>query len=61
MAWLYLILATVPETAGTTSTKYAKGSTRLAPSVAVGTFYALGIVLLTLTLRSIDISVARAV
>ena len=55
---MYPILAIPSETAGTTSTKYAEGLTRLAPSVAVGIFYAPSIVLLTLTLRSIGISVA---
>ena len=61
MAWVYLILAILSETAGTTSMKYAEGFTRLVPSVAVGVFYAVSIVLLTMTLRSIDISVAYAV
>lgn len=61
MAWLYLVLAILAEVAGTTSMKLAEGFTRAVPSVFVVLFYGLSIVLLTLALRTMDVSVAYAV
>jgi small multidrug resistance pump len=61
MAWVYLILAILTEVAGTTSMKLSDGFTRLVPSVSVAFFYGLSIGLLTMSLRSIDVSVAYAV
>ncbi|MEW6635505.1 MAG: multidrug efflux SMR transporter [Actinomycetota bacterium] len=61
MAWLYLILAIVSEVAGTTSMKLSEGFTRAGPSVMILVFYAISLFLLTLSLRSIDVSVAYAI
>ena len=61
MAWAYLLLAILAEVAGTTNMKLSEGFTRLVPSVQVFLFYGLSIVLLTLALKSIDVSVAYAV
>ena len=61
MAWLYLVLAILTEVAGTTSMKLAEGFTRTVPSLFVVFFYGLSIVLLTLALRTMDVSVAYAV
>jgi small multidrug resistance pump len=61
MAWLYLILAILAEVAGTTSMKAAEGFTRFVPSVLMAVFYGLSIILLTLTLKTMDVSIAYAV
>lgn len=61
MAWLYLILAILTEVAGTTSMKLSEGFTRPVPSVFVAVFYGVSIVLLTLALKTMDVSVAYAV
>jgi len=61
MAWVYLFLAIVAEVTGTTSMKLAEGFTKLVPSILVAVFYGLSIVLLTLALRTMDVSVAYAV
>lgn len=61
LAWVYLVLAIVSEVAGTTSMKLSEGFTRVGPSVMILVFYAISLVLLTLSLRSIDVSVAYAI
>ena len=61
MGWVYLVLAIVAEVAGTTSMKLSEGFTRAGPSVAIFAFYGLAFTLLTLALKSFDISVAYAV
>ena len=61
MAWVYLFLAIVAEVTGTTSMKLAEGFTKLVPSILVAFFYGLSIVLLTLALRTMEVSVAYAV
>lgn len=61
MGWAYLVAAILLEVAGTTSMKLSEGFTRLGPSVAIFVFYGLAFVLLTLALKSFDVSVAYAV
>ena len=61
MAWVYLVLAILAETAGTVSMKLSEGFTRLVPSVSVLFFYLVSISLLVLTLKRIDIGVAYAI
>ena len=61
MGWLYLVLAIVAEVSGTTSMKLSEGFTRAGPSVAIFAFYGISFALLTLALKSFDISVAYAV
>jgi small multidrug resistance pump len=61
MSWIWLTLAIVLEVCGTTSMKLSEGFTRLAPSIAIGVFYAASIVSLTFAVRRIDLAVAYAV
>jgi len=61
MGWFYLIVAIACEVAGTTSMKYAAGFTRLGPSLAVVVCWSLAVVFLTLSLKTLAISVAYAV
>lgn len=61
MGWVYLLAAILLEVAGTTSMKLSEGFTKLGPSVAIFVFYGLAFVLLTLALKSFDVSVAYAV
>ncbi len=61
MAWIYLILAILFEVTGTTSMKLADGFRNPIPSAAVFLCYGISISLLTLAVRSIDISVAYAI
>lgn len=61
MGWLYLVAAILAEVAGTTSMKLSEGFARLGPSLAMFAFYAVAFVLLTLALKSFEVSVAYAV
>lgn len=61
MAWLYLALAIVSEVAGTTSMKLSEGFTRPGWAVGIFVFYGLSIYLLTLSLKTIDVSVSYAI
>lgn len=61
MGWAYLALAIAAEVAGTTSMKLSEGFTRAGPSVAIFVFYGLAFALLTMALKSFDVSVAYAV
>jgi small multidrug resistance pump len=60
MNWLILFAAIALEVAGTTSMKFSEGFTRLIPSLAMFVFYLSSLALLTLALRTIDVSVAYA-
>ena len=60
-AWLLLLGAIVLEVAGTTSMKLSDGFTKLVPSVFIFVFYAISFILLTLTLKQINVSIAYAV
>ena len=61
MHWFTLILAIIFEVFGTTAMKLSAGFTKLLPSLAMGLFYILSLVLLTLTLKKIDVSIAYAI
>jgi len=61
MPWLYLILAILFEVTGTTAMKLSDGFQHPLPSVTVFVCYACSIGLLTLAVRSIDVSVAYAI
>jgi len=61
MHWLTLVLAIIFEVAGTTAMKLSEGFTKTLPSVAMALFYILSLVMLTLTLKKIDVSVAYAI
>lgn len=57
---LYLAAAILLEVAGTTSMKLAEGFTRLGPSFCILLFYGAAFTVLTLALRTLDLSVAYA-
>ena len=61
MSVLYLPAAIVLEICGTTSLKLSHGFTRIGPAGAVVVCYAASFALLSLALRSIDLSIAYAV
>jgi small multidrug resistance pump len=61
MHWFTLLLAILFEVAGTTAMKLSEGFTKPLPSVAMALFYILSLVMLTLTLKKIDVSVAYAI
>ena len=61
MHWFTLILAIIFEVLGTTAMKLSVGFTKLLPSLAMGLFYILSLIMLTLTLKKIDVSVAYAI
>ena len=60
-AWTYLIIGIFFETAGTTALKLSNGFTNLGPSVLCVVFFTISLYLVSLSIRSIDISVAYAV
>jgi small multidrug resistance pump len=59
--WLLLAGAIVCEVAGTTSMKLSQGFSRLAPSIMIFCFYGLSFVLLTLVLKTLEVSTVYAV
>ncbi|MFN7001939.1 MAG: DMT family transporter [Roseinatronobacter sp.] len=61
MHWLYLGVAILFETIGTTALKASDGMTRLIPSVVVVVSYVLAFWLLALVLRVIPVGVAYAI
>lgn len=61
MNWLFLALAIALEVCGTTSMKLSEGFAKLLPSIMIFVFYGLSFAALTVTLKSIDVSVAYAV
>ena len=60
MSWLYLVLAIVLETFGTTSLKLSNGFTILFPSIGAVVSYALSFLFLSYALRTIEMSIAYA-
>lgn len=60
-SWLYLLLAIILEVTGTIFLKLSEGFTKVLPSVAMLFFYALGLTVLAMALKKIDIGVAYAV
>ncbi len=61
ISWILLIIAIVLEVTGTICMKLSDGFTKLIPVIAMLTFYLLGLSLLALTLKIIDLSIAYAV
>ncbi len=60
-SWILLVAAILFEVAGTTSMKLSAGFTKLTPSVLIFVFYALAFGALTLTLKTLDVSVVYAI
>jgi small multidrug resistance pump len=61
MEWIILIFAILTEVAGTTAMKLSRGFTRIGPSIAMGAFYIISFVLLTMALKKINVGVAYAI
>lgn len=61
ISWILLVIAIVLEVSGTISMKLSDGFTKLGPVIAMFIFYGLGLSLLALALKKIDVSVAYAV
>ncbi|MDM8561562.1 multidrug efflux SMR transporter [Candidatus Parabeggiatoa sp. HSG14] len=61
ISWIILIVAIVLEVSGTISMKLSDGFTKIVPIIAMLTFYAFGLSLLALSLKTIEVSVAYAV
>lgn len=61
MSWIYLILAIIFETLGTTFLKMSNGFSVLLPSIGVIFGYILCFLFLSYALKTIDISVAYAI
>jgi small multidrug resistance pump len=61
MEWIILIFAILTEVAGTIAMKLSRGFTRFVPSIAMGAFYTISFVLLTVALKKINVSVAYAI
>ncbi|MDQ0233440.1 DMT family transporter [Metabacillus malikii] len=61
MPWIFLCLAILLEVAGTTSMKLSEGFTKPLPSIFLIVFYIGSLIFLTLTLKTIDVSVAYAI
>ncbi|WP_026677183.1 DMT family transporter [Fictibacillus gelatini] len=61
MHWIYLCLAILFEVAGTISMKLSNGLTKPIPSASMIIFYLSSLSVLTLALKTIEISVAYAI
>ncbi|WGH78820.1 DMT family transporter [Jannaschia ovalis] len=61
MVWIYLTLAIVAETIGTSALKASDGFTRLARSLVTVAGYALSFWLLALVLKTIPVGIAYAI
>ncbi len=61
VTWILLIVAIILEVSGTIAMKLSDGFTKIIPIIAMLVFYAVGLSLLALTLKVIDISIAYAV
>ena len=59
--WIFLILAIIFETLGTTSMKLSDGFTNLLPSILLFVFYGLSFAFFTCSLKTMDVSTAYAV
>lgn len=59
--WLILFFAIVFEVFGTTALKLSDGFTRLVPTICIFVFYGLGLFLMTLTLKKLDLGVVYAI
>ena len=61
ISWILLVIAIVLEVSGTISMKMSDGFTKIGPVIAMLTFYAFGLSLLAVSLKTIEVSVAYAV
>lgn len=61
ISWLYLFVAIAFEVSGTIAMKLSDGFTRMVPLMTMFIFYGIGLTLLTLALRKIELSVAYAI
>ena len=61
MHFVYLILAIIFEVMGTTMMKLSSGFTILMPSIGLFVFYIISFSLLTLSLKTLDVSLAYAI
>lgn len=61
LAWLLLAASIAAEVAGTVSLRYANGFTRLLPSLAVSSLYALAIWLMSVSVKHLEVGLAYAV
>ena len=61
MSWVYLVIAGLLEIIWAIGLKYTDGFTRLWPSLAVGSLYALAIWLMSLSVRHLEVGLAYAV
>jgi small multidrug resistance pump len=61
MCWLWLALAILAETVGTTYMKLSDGLTKLVPTLLLFVFYGLSFALVTLAIKRIEVSVAYAI
>ncbi|APM38511.1 DMT family transporter [Clostridium kluyveri] len=61
MEWVYLILAIILETLGTTFMKNSEGFTKLLPALGTLLTYGLCFIFLSMSLKKIPVSVAYAV
>ncbi|OAD20362.1 small multidrug resistance protein, partial [Candidatus Thiomargarita nelsonii] len=59
--WILLIVAIVLEVSGTICMKLSDGFTKMIPIIAMLSFYGVGLSLLAMALKTIDVSVAYAV
>ncbi|RTE66281.1 multidrug efflux SMR transporter [Amphritea opalescens] len=59
--WVLLLLGIVFETAGTTCIKLSDGFSHLLPSVLTFAFFSIALTLITLSAKTIDVSVVYAV
>lgn len=61
MAWIYLVLAGIFETAWAVGLKYTEGWTKLVPSIITVVLMIISFALLSIALRSLPIGTAYAV
>jgi small multidrug resistance pump len=59
--WIYLVIAIVSETIGTSALKQAEGFTKLWPSIIVLMGYSASFYFLSMTLKSIPVGIAYAI
>ncbi len=60
-AWLLVAASVIAEVFGTVALKYSDGFSRLVPSGAAATFYALAIWLMAIAMRQLDMGITYAV
>lgn len=61
ISWFYLILAIIFEVSGTSCMKLSQEFTKLVPSILIFVFYGLCLTFLTLSLRTIPVSIVYSI